>query len=164
MNAVTGTPLYLSPEAVTRADQVDARADVYAVGAVGYYLLTGTPVFRGSSVMEICMQHVKAAPEPPSARLGRTVSPDLEALVLRCLAKSPADRPHDAAQLLGELETSAVEGVWTAGDAATWWAARDESAQRGERAAAVTLDQPPMPQQRPAPDATMAFEGDTRKP
>ena len=65
-NAVTGTPLYLSPEAVNEPDRLDARADVYALGAVAYYLLTGTPVFTGTTVMEICMKHVREAPEPPS--------------------------------------------------------------------------------------------------
>src|SRR6185436_12515769 len=84
-NAVTGTPLYLSPEAVTQPDQVDARTDVYAVAAVGYYLLTGTPVFSGATVMEICMKHVKAAVETPSARRGNPVSAALEALLLRGL-------------------------------------------------------------------------------
>jgi hypothetical protein len=122
-NAVTGTPLYLSPEAVNAPDRVGAGSDVYAIGAVGYFLLTGGPVFTGSSVMEICMKHVQAAPEPPSARLGRAVSPDLEALLLRCLAKSPADRPADAAALLRELEGCAVEGRWTAEEAVVWWQA-----------------------------------------
>jgi eukaryotic-like serine/threonine-protein kinase len=117
-HAITGTPLYASPEMVAQADRVDARTDVYAVGAVVYYLLTGTPVFTGTSVVEICMMHVKATPEPPSARRGRPVSPDLERLLLRCLAKSPSDRPADAACLLGELEACAVEGTWTADDAA----------------------------------------------
>ena len=68
-------------------DQVDARSDLYAVGAVGYFLLTGTPVFTGSTVMEICMKHVQAEPQPPSLRLGRPVNASLEKLVLRCLAK-----------------------------------------------------------------------------
>ncbi len=97
---VTGTPLYISPEAVYHPDQVDVRTDVYAVGAVGYYLLTGTPVFTAESVVEICMMHVKAAPDAPSARLGRPISFDLENLLLRCLAKAPDDRPASAQKLL----------------------------------------------------------------
>ena len=67
-HAMAGTPLYASPEAISHPDRVDARTDVYATGAVGYYLLTGSPVFTGASVVEICMQHVNAAPEPPSWR------------------------------------------------------------------------------------------------
>src|SRR4051812_35242367 len=88
-NAVTGTPLYLSPEAVKQPDRVDARTDVYAVAAVGYFLLTGAPVFTGTTVMEICMKHVNATPEAPSARSGKPVSAELEALLLRGLAKDP---------------------------------------------------------------------------
>jgi serine/threonine protein kinase len=122
-NAVTGTPLYLSPEAVNEPDRLDARADVYALGAVAYYLLTGTPVFNGATVMEICMKHVREAPESPSVRLGRPVTPAFEALVLRCLAKARADRPGDAGALLRELEQCPVSGTWTADDATAWWAA-----------------------------------------
>lgn len=121
-NAVTGTPYYLSPEAVSQPDQVDARADVYALAAVGYFLLTGTPVFSGSTVIEICMMHVKNDPEPPSVRMGQPVSADLEALLLRCLAKSPSDRPKNAAELLQSLETCSIQGAWTTAEAAAWWA------------------------------------------
>ena len=157
-NVMTGTPLYASPEAVTHPDQVDARADVYSVGAVGYFLLTGTPVFTGASVVEICMKHVKAAPESPSVRSGRSVSGELEGLLLRCLAKSPSDRPSDSAELLCELEACAVAGTWTARDAAAWWAAHEESVRT---AASATIEQAPVPQ-RPALDTTMAFKGDTK--
>jgi serine/threonine protein kinase len=158
-SAITGTPLYLSPEAVTNPDQVDARSDVYAVAAVGYFLLTGTPVFTGATVMEICMKHVKETPESPAARLGKPVSPALEALLLRCLAKAPPDRPRDAAEFLGELETCVVAGTWTASDAAAWWPANEKAAPAGAPALVTsgsTLDphRPPTP----APDATMAYE------
>jgi hypothetical protein len=119
-NAMAGTPLYLAPEAVERPDSVDARADLYAVGAVGYFLLTGTPVFRGNTIMEICMQHVRAQPEPPSRRLGRAVSAPLEALLLRCLAKSPADRPGSAKDVLEEL-TRCDPGGWGPAEAEAWW-------------------------------------------
>jgi serine/threonine protein kinase len=120
-NAVTGTPLYLSPEAVNEPDRLDARADVYALGAVAYYLITGQPVFTGATVMEICMKHVREAPTPPSARLGRPISLALEALILKCLAKARADRPGDAGALLRELEKCPVIGTWSAAEAAAWW-------------------------------------------
>ncbi len=126
-NTVAGTPLYVSPEAITEPEQIDARADVYAIGAVGYFLLTGSPVFAGSSAADICLMHVTAKPQPPSARAGRPVSPDLEAILLRCLAKSPSDRPADAADLLHLLETCSVAGRWTAADAARWWADRGQA-------------------------------------
>ena len=122
-NAVTGTPLYLSPEAMNPPDKVDAHSDVYAIGAVGYFLLTGTPVFGGATVMEICMKHVQTQPDPPSQRLGKPISPDLEALILKCLAKPQQDRPADAAQLLRELDKCKVAGHWTPDDAAAWWSA-----------------------------------------
>jgi hypothetical protein len=121
-NAVTGTPFYMSPEAVSQPDQVDARADVYALAAVGYFLLTGTPVFNGSTVMEICMKQVTDAPEPPSVRIGHPVSAELEALLLRCLAKSPSDRPADAADLQRSLDVCAIKGTWNTIDAFAWWA------------------------------------------
>ena len=109
------------------------------------------------------MQHVNAAPERPSVRRGKPISRDLEELLLRCLAELPSDRPSDAASLLSQLEGCVIEGTWTAGDAAAWWAAREESARSTEGALLVTIVQAP-PRQRPAPDATMAYEDDTRKP
>jgi serine/threonine protein kinase len=159
-HAMAGTPLYASPEAISRPDQVDARTDVYAVGGVGYYLLTGSPVFTGESVVEICMKHVNAAPEPPSARSGKPMSRDLEGLLLRCLAKSPSDRPRDAAELLCNLNACVIEGTWTAGDAAAWWAAREESARFAGIAGLATVDQTPV-REKPSPEATIAYEGDT---
>jgi hypothetical protein len=151
-NALMGTPLYLSPEAVNQPDAVDARTDVYAVGAVGYFLLTGTPVFQGTTVMEICMKHVKEAPEPPSRRLGNPVSPGLEALLLRCLAKAPADRPADAAELLLALETCSVADAWTAADAAEWWA-------RPNRHGPAPRPEPKRNAETPPPETTMAYQG-----
>jgi serine/threonine-protein kinase len=90
---------------------------------VAFFLLTASPVFTGESVLEICMKHVQAEPEPPSARVGRPIGPALESLILRCLAKSQADRPADAAVLLRELEELLPAGHWTQDDAAAWWAA-----------------------------------------
>lgn len=133
-NAVTGTPLYLSPEGITAPEDVDARADVYAVGAVAYFLLTGAPPFTGKSVSDILMKHVNAPPEPFAAR-GRQVGPAFEALVLRCLAKSPAERPRTAGVLLAELEACPVAGEWSSATAAAWWAAPPT---RGSVAAAPT--------------------------
>jgi hypothetical protein len=144
-NTVSGTPLYLSPEAASQPEQIDARTDVYSIGAVGYFLLTGSPVFSGASVMEICLQHLYTVPESPAARSGRPVSPALETLLLRCLAKSRSERPEDAADLLRQLECCAVAGHWTADDAASWWAAHRQSVQApvpGSPAAAPRLDTP----------------------
>jgi hypothetical protein len=156
-NAIMGTPLYLSPEAVNQPDQVDARSDVYALAAVSYFLLTGTPVFSGASVMEICMKHAKAAPESPSVRRGSPVSRSLETLLLRCLAKAPSDRPGDAAEMLRELEACALEGSWTALDAAAWWAALDKAVPPSEQAV-PGRGEPARLQQTPRPDMTVAYQ------
>jgi hypothetical protein len=151
-HALMGTPLYLSPEAVNHPDSVDARADVYAVGAVGYYMLTGTPVFSGATVMEICMKHVKEPPEPPSARSGKPVTPAVEAFLLRCLAKSPADRPKDAAELLVEIDACAV-ATWTAAQAAAWWETLEKTGNTNPNLEATSV------QETPAPNATVAYPG-----
>ena len=119
---LTGTPLYMPPEAIQQPSLVDRRSDLYAVGAVGYFLLTGTPVFMGGTLVEICRHHVDTAVESPAARLGKTVSPDLEALLLRCLAKAPADRPDNAAELINLLAACRVAAPWTDADAQQWWA------------------------------------------
>lgn len=102
-DGLAGTPLYMSPEAIRQPQFVDARADVYSIGAVAYFLLTGTPVFAGDGVHKICMAHVLSTPEPPSVRSGRVITHELELLILRCLSKNPDERPRDASSLLHEL-------------------------------------------------------------
>lgn len=157
-NAVTGTPLYLSPEAVREPDRVDARSDVYAIGAVGYYLATGTPVFTGATVMEICMKHVQETPESPSARTGRSIDSRLESILLRCLSKSPLERPSDAGQLLRELESCVEIGSWTSEDAAEWWAGRGRvSDLAGKLAETAKHTIAPTEQ---AGSATVAYDGE----
>jgi hypothetical protein len=120
-DSLTGTPLYLAPESIERPDAVDARTDLYALGAVAYFLLTGTPVFRGATLAEICMHHVKTPPEPPSQRLGHPVHPVLEALILACLAKAPGDRPPTAQAIEARLGECADLGDWKPADAEAWW-------------------------------------------
>jgi len=118
---LTGTPLYLSPEGVDRPDSVDAKSDIYAVGAVAYYLLTGTPVFEGQTVMEICMKQVKAEPEPLSKRTKVPISADLETLVMLCLEKDPATRPGSARELQLALGQCVANEAWTSEQAQRWW-------------------------------------------
>ena len=130
-NAITGTPLYLAPEALIAPDTVDARADLYALGAVGYWLLTGTHVFDGRSIVEVCAHHLHSTPEPPSIRLGAPVSADLEALLLACLAKKPEERPASAHVLRERLRACAAASSWTNTLAAQWWAAHRHQLQSG---------------------------------
>ena len=152
-DAITGTPLYLSPEGITAPEDVDARADVYAVGAVAYYLLAGQPPFAGKTVTEILMKHVNATPESFAAR-GVTVGAAFEALVFRCLAKSPADRPRTAGVLLAELEACPVAGEWSTAAAAAWWVAPPGSPAR-TGTFAPTLASTPIVPATPSPLAEM---------
>ncbi len=123
MNTVPGTPHFLSPEAIQHPDAIDARTDLYAVGAVGYFLLTGSFVFSGTSAIEVLGKQVNDAPEDPSERLGRSLDPYLQGLILQCLAKDPADRLADAGALLEALSSGYQSpiGTWTQKEAAAWW-------------------------------------------
>ena len=120
---LAGTPLYMAPESLTAPDEVDGRADLYALGCVSYYLLTGTHVFSGESIVEVCGHHLHTMPESPSSRLGGSIPTDLEALVMRCLEKDPAERPSTAAELELELARCADIPAWTHEEAGRWWAA-----------------------------------------
>jgi eukaryotic-like serine/threonine-protein kinase len=126
-NVVLGTPLYISPEALKASDLVDARSDIYSLGAVAYYLLTAEPVFTGRSVLDVCVQHLQATPVAPSERLGRAVPADLEAVVLRCLAKSPEDRYPTAAELERALAACSAAAEWSADRARAWWKLRGDA-------------------------------------
>lgn len=119
-NTILGTPLYLAPEAIVAPDSIDARSDLYALGAVGYYLLTGQPVFGGTSVVEICVQHCHKEPMAPSDRLRSSLPEALEALVLHCLRKKPEERPQSADAFLQELGGVGVPD-WTREQSANWW-------------------------------------------
>lgn len=116
---VSGTPLYMSPESIQTPDLVDARSDLYAVGAVGYFLLTGQTVFNAKTLGELCQQQIAASPDPPSKRLDRPVSAELEHAILGCLEKNRAKRPQTARDLEAMLDR--VQQSWSRGKAETWW-------------------------------------------
>jgi eukaryotic-like serine/threonine-protein kinase len=126
-NVVLGTPLYISPEALEGPARVEARSDIYSLGAVAYYLLTAEPVFIGRSPLDVCAQHMHSAPVPPSKRLGRAVPEDLEAIVLRCLAKSLDDRYPTAADLERALAACAAADEWGPARARAWWKQRGDA-------------------------------------
>lgn len=120
-NGIVGTPAYLAPEAVASAEKVDARSDVYAVGALAYCLLTGRPPFVGDNLLNVLHDHLHTRPVPPSERSTAPIDPDLEALVMRCLAKRPEDRPATAAEIELALLAMAIAHPWKAEDADRWW-------------------------------------------
>jgi len=120
-SALVGTPLYLAPESITDPGRVDARVDLYAVGAVAYFLLVGAPVFKGRTLIEICAQHLHGTPVPPSLRTEQVIPPALEDLVLSCLQKVPAARPATAAEILATLNDLTLPQPWTSENALEWW-------------------------------------------
>ncbi len=120
-DVIAGTPLYLSPEAITAPDTMDGRSDLYSLGAVGYFALTGTHVFAGRTTVEVCAKHLHDAPETPSRRIGRGLPEDLESLLLDCLAKEPGKRPPSAGELCRRLEACTSFGRWTPEKASAWW-------------------------------------------
>jgi serine/threonine protein kinase len=120
-NSLTGTPLYMAPESFQTPNAVDARSDLYALGAVGYFLLTGRPVFEASHLVDLIQQQVDSIPIAPSQRLGRPVSRELEAALLSCLDKQRARRPQTARELSVLLSKVPEAGRWTLDDADDWW-------------------------------------------
>ena len=119
----TGTPAYMAPEVGTGSPNIDGRADLYSLGCVGYWLLTGQLVFDAPTPMAMVFAHVQTPPPPPSTRTEMEIPPALESVILRCLQKNPADRPAGARELSDLL--SACDGIplWTEEDAEHWWLA-----------------------------------------
>ncbi len=143
---VTGTPLYMPPEALADPDKMDGRSDLYSLGAVGYYMLTGSVVFDGKTVVEICGHHLHTEPELPSRRLGKPVPSDLEAIIMDCLAKDRQARPESARALRTRLEQCRDLGSWDQDSARAWWDDNGDTLQAArpsislESAATVAVD------------------------
>jgi eukaryotic-like serine/threonine-protein kinase len=118
--AITGSPLYMSPEQATGDTNPDPRSDIYSLGAVGYFLLTGHPPFTADKPLKVLLAHVNEPITPPSVYRPE-IPADLEQIILRCLAKSPGDRFPDAASLAEALDTCQCSGGWSHALAARWW-------------------------------------------
>jgi serine/threonine-protein kinase len=117
---IAGTPAYMPPE-MALGKEVDGRSDLYALGCVGYYLLTGKTVFDRKTALETLHDHTSTPPVPPSQRVATPIPADLEAVLLDCLAKEPADRPESARVLEARLAQTSPAGRWSAADAERWW-------------------------------------------
>jgi eukaryotic-like serine/threonine-protein kinase len=123
VGAVVGTPDFMAPEQAEGVAPVDARGDLYSLGAMGYFLLTARPPFERATAMQTMLAHLRDPVAPPSALAAGTPA-DLEAVVLRCLAKRPGERYRDADDLARALAACACAGEWTEEAAAAWWQAR----------------------------------------
>jgi hypothetical protein len=120
-NVIEGTPWFTPPEAIHGAAPVDPRSDLYAVGALGYFLLTGKYIFDAETVAEIHEKQLTLAPIPPSQRIARPIGRELEALLLRCLEKEAVLRPQSAVELRDLLLAVPVTTEWSADMRAVWW-------------------------------------------
>ena len=132
--SITGSPLFMAPEQATGDGAPDARSDIYALGAVGYYLLTGHPPFEADNPVKVLLAHAQQTVKPPS-QLQPGIPADLERIILRSLAKNPNDRFPDVNSLAAALRESSLHGHWTRDDAHRWWTTNggvDRSGQREE--------------------------------
>jgi hypothetical protein len=123
---IVGTPGFMSPEAIMEPSKVDGRTDLYALGAVGYYLLTGHPLFAGQNDVAVLLDQVSTPPVPMSLRLGTAVPGDLERVILDCLSKEPGRRPQSADALSHALRACRDAHGWSQAQAQRWWAAHRE--------------------------------------
>jgi serine/threonine-protein kinase len=119
-HTTTGTPAFMAPETIL-GGEVDRRADVYAVGCVAYYLVTGQLVFEADTPMKMLMQHLHAPPVPPSERTELPIPREFDRLVLACLEKDPDKRPQDAEELLRLVRQCRASERWDGDSARRWW-------------------------------------------
>ncbi len=119
--ATAGTPAYMAPEVARGEATIDHRVDIYALGCVGYWLLTGRLVFEERSSLRLMMQHAHTPPVPPSQRTELEIPPALDELIMACLAKDPAARPASAAELGRRLAEAAPATAWNEERAQRWW-------------------------------------------
>ena len=119
--AVAGTPDFMAPEIAAGDAPVDGRADIYSLGCVAYWLLTGRRLFEKDTAIATIVAHINTPPQAPSATSEVRIPAELDALVLACLAKEPANRPRTAEELDRELAEVRTPTSWTQDRAAEWW-------------------------------------------
>jgi eukaryotic-like serine/threonine-protein kinase len=146
---VVGTPAYMAPEIIEGADVIDGRADLYAVGCLAYFLLSGRAAFEGASATAVILQHISSEPPPLRTRATQPIPEALEQVVHACLAKDPARRPQSALELRGRLEAVMLDSIWNQDSARIWWeavaAAGQKQAAAGDLALAETTPQTVRP-------------------
>ncbi|HEU5310496.1 MAG TPA: serine/threonine-protein kinase [Candidatus Eisenbacteria bacterium] len=135
----TGTPAFMAPEAVYGADRIEARSDLYAVGCIAYWLVTGKLVFEGDTPIRMLLGHLNDPPPRPSTRTSQEIPPRFEQVIMDCLEKDPARRPESAEALAHRLEESIDGTRWTARDARDWWRHVREA---GEQSGANVVEAP----------------------
>jgi serine/threonine-protein kinase len=135
-----GTPGYMAPE-MALGERVDGRADIYALGCVAYFLATGELVFEAETALQMIAKHLQSAPIPPSERTSRSVSPELERLILKCLAKNPLERPQSAALLAQALEFIPTD-AWNEDQARRWWESNARATMSADVAVLPGLERP----------------------
>ncbi len=118
---IRGTPAFMPPEQALGGAVSDGRTDLYSVGCVAFWLLTGRTVFQGSTVMDMLTQHARDEPLPPSRCTELPVPPALDEVILRCLAKRPEDRPQSADELAQALTDACDVPAWTEARGRDWW-------------------------------------------
>jgi eukaryotic-like serine/threonine-protein kinase len=139
-DVTTGTPAYMAPEMALGEDDLDGRVDIYALGCVAYWLLTGKLVFEAETPVKTMLRHIQAEPAPPSRMSELEIPEELDRIILQCLAKDRAKRPSDAIELSCALAAVPVCEPWTARRAEQWWETHDPAP------APVTELRPPAPE------------------
>jgi eukaryotic-like serine/threonine-protein kinase len=120
-DATTGTPAYIAPEVIRGDRAPDHRVDIYTLGCVGYWLLTGRLVFQAPNAIQLMFQHANTQPTPPSERSELEIPAALDQVILSCLAKLPEDRPQSAGELSRLLATAVPAAEWNEEQAHRWW-------------------------------------------
>ena len=131
VGAIMGTPMYLAPEAILDPATIDARTDIYAIGAVAYFLLAGRNAFEAETVIGILGKHLMTEPEAPSVQLGKPLPSDLERIVLQCLAKDRAARPASVSALAAALLACKDAPRYDRVAATSWWQQRGAKLRAG---------------------------------